>query len=46
MNNESKKIDIRCPCCKALLMKIIRCLSGEKFIEVKCRKCKEVVMVP
>jgi phage FluMu protein Com len=43
---EEKKIDIRCPLCKALLMKIIKCLSGEKYIEVKCRKCREIVLVP
>lgn len=44
--SKDNKIDVRCPLCKALLMKILSCLSGEEFIEVKCRKCKELVRIP
>lgn len=44
--SEDKKIEVRCPSCQSLLLKLMNCLAGEKYIEIKCRRCKEVVMVP
>ena len=40
------KTEVRCPHCKSLLLKLLNCLSGVKFIEIKCKRCKKLVLVP
>ena len=43
--DKETKIDVRCPSCLALLFKIFDCLAGVK-IEIKCKRCKKLVVVP
>lgn len=51
-DNEKKEfINVYCPVCQVkgrvgLLLKIERCLSGSRFIEIKCHRCRQVVRVP
>jgi len=51
--SEDKKewIEVCCPVCSvkgkhALLFKILKCLSGHQYIEIKCHQCRQIIRVP
>lgn len=44
MNEASTRLEVRCPVCAGLLFKVFNCLAGI-IVEIKCRKCKKIVVV-
>ena len=38
-------LEVRCPVCKSLLFKMFKYIA-EICVEIKCRRCKTIVLVP